>query len=172
MARIRGESRESLSAVRREGDRLGENGQTVIGGLVRFECTWETFRPADCAGVRWLDWDRDYEGVRDFAQDMGHTFTPADWRTAREEGYRYCALIREGRLLSIAAAWHYSETAWEVAAVATRKACRRRGYGKAVVTFVTEYILRSGRTATCTTNRENTAMRRTAEAVGFVLAVH
>jgi len=65
--------------------------------------------------------------------------------------------------------WRYSEEAWEVAAVYTVPAFRRRGYGKAVVSFVTAHILDAGRLATCHTRVDNAAMIATAESVGFRL---
>ena len=64
--------------------------------------------------------------------------------------------------------WRYSETAWEAAAVRTQPDVCRRGYAKAAVSFVTAYILDSGRRATCTTGSDNLAMQRTARSVGFV----
>jgi len=56
---------------------------------------------------------------------------------------------------------------WEVAAVSTAPASRRRGYGKAVVCFVTAHILEQGRKATIFSDSTNVAMRKTAESVGF-----
>ena len=44
---------------------------------------------------------------------------------------------------------------------------RRRGYGQAVVSFVTGHILAAGRLATCSTSSDNLAMQRMAEAFGF-----
>ena len=133
---------------------------------VRYECTRETFHPAERSLVRWLDWDRDLS----LAQALWPAtcpLTPATWREARELGYRYCGAIEHGRIQSIAAVWRYSETAWEVAAVRTLPEARRQGYAQAVVSFVTAHILDAGRRATCTTSWDNVAMQRTAESVGF-----
>ncbi len=46
---------------------------------------------------------------------------------------------------------------------------RRRGYAKRIVSFAAAHILACGRIATCTTERENIAMIRAAESVGFIL---
>ena len=54
-----------------------------------------------------------------------------------------------------------------VAAVSTALAFRQRGYGKAVVCFVTAHILEQGRKATLLTANMNVAMHKTAESVGF-----
>jgi RimJ/RimL family protein N-acetyltransferase len=138
---------------------------------VHYECTRATFRPSTAHRVRWLDWECDY--------DLASTIWPEEsplaretWQEAREMGYRYCGIAARcpaggERLLAIAAVWRYSEMAWEVAAVRTQPDARRRGYSKAVVSFVTAHILDKDRRATCTTGADNTAMQRTAESVGF-----
>ena len=54
-----------------------------------------------------------------------------------------------------------------VAAVSTASAFQRRGYGKAVVSFITHGILDAGRVAFCQTREDNLPMIRTAESVGF-----
>lgn len=137
-----------------------------------YECTPATFRPNTDHPVRWLDWERDYLLARTMWPE-GSPLTRETWLEARELGYRYCGVVVEqpggkSRLLSIAAVWRYSETAWEVAAVRTRPDARRKGYAKATVSFVTADILECGRRATCTTGPDNVAMQRTAESVGFV----
>ena len=133
---------------------------------VRYECTRQTFRPDARYPVRWLDWDQDYALARTMWPDTC-PLTPAVWREARESGYRYCGAIEQQRIVSIAAVWRYSETAWEVAAVRTRPEACMRGYTQAVVSLVTARILDAGKQATCTTARDNVAMQRTAESVGF-----
>jgi predicted GNAT family acetyltransferase len=70
-------------------------------------------------------------------------------------------------IAALAAVWTYSETHWEVAAVSTDPASRQRGYGTAVVCFVTTHILEQGRKATILTRDTNVAMLKTAENVGF-----
>jgi predicted GNAT family acetyltransferase len=90
-----------------------------------------------------------------------------DWEQNRAEGFRYCAIVEHGAIAALAAVWTYSQTHWEVAAVSTAPASRRRGYGKAVVCFVTAHILEQGRKATILTENTNIAMLKTAESVGF-----
>lgn len=138
---------------------------------VHYACTPATFHPDTRYLVRWLDWERDFA--------LAATIWPVEsplareaWHEARELGYRYCGLVRhtcgKPRLLAVAAVWHYSQTAWEVAAVRTQPDARRRGYAKSVVSFITAHILEAGRRATCTTEDDNLAMQKTAESVGFV----
>ena len=138
------------------------------GKLVKLVCTVEQFRPCSTARVRWLDWDRDYSLAEAF-WPVQFPLTRKIWDEAREMGYRYCAIVEEGRIASLAAEYRYSDDAWMVAAVGTAPEYRRRGYAKAVVSFVTGGILRAGRLATCSTREDNMAMIRTAESVGFRL---
>ena len=137
---------------------------TIIS--IEYECTRQTFRPWPNAAVRWLDWDHDYGLAKAMWPELV-PLTREDWLENRRQGFTYCAVVEGQQIHSMAAVWKYCETAWEVAAVGTRPAVRRRGYGKAVVSFVTAYILAAGRLATCSTADNNAAMQRTAESVGF-----
>jgi len=129
-------------------------------------CTPSSFHPTDCSRVRWLDWENDYPLARAYwAQDP--PLLHADWEQNRTEGFRYCAIVEQKAIAALAAFWTYSETHWEVAAVSTAPAFRKRGYGKAVVSFVTAHILDHGRKATLLTRNTNVAMLKTAESVGF-----
>jgi len=134
---------------------------------VNLECTQQTFRPCILYPVRWLDVEQDYELARAI---WFQPLSLESWQDFQVQGYRYCAAIEEGRIVSLAAAWRYSEAAWEAAAVHTVSEARRRGYGKSVVSFVTGHILEAGRVATCLTAAENLPMQRTAMSVGFYTA--
>jgi RimJ/RimL family protein N-acetyltransferase len=133
-------------------------------------CTPDSFRPADCSRVRWLDWENDYSLAQAYwPQDP--PLSREDWEQNRAEGFRYCAIVEHEAIAALAAVWTYSETHWEVAAVSTALAFRQRGYGKAVVCFVTAHILEQGRKATILTESTNVAMLKTAESVGFYRSV-
>ena len=110
--------------------------------------------------------EEDFELARQFGR-QDPPLSREEWSGNRQAGYRYCALILEGRIVAEAAAWSRSDEAWEVAAVYTDPDLRRKGHARAVVSFATAHILSTGRVATCTTNADNTAMIRTAESVGF-----
>ena len=129
-------------------------------------CTPESFRPSDCSRVRWLDWENDYPLARAY-WPQHPPLSREDWEQNRAEGFRYCAIVEREAIAALAAVWTYSETHWEVAAVSTAPASRRRGYGKAVVSFVTAHILEQGRKATILSDSTNVAMRKTAESAGF-----
>ena len=129
-------------------------------------CDMGTFRPADTSKVRWLDWEADFTLAQQF-WPPGVPLSKQDWQQARKDGYRYGAILEEGRIAAIAAERRFSEHAWMVAAVRTAPRLRRRGYGKSVVSFITAHILAAGRTATCGTRDDNVAMISTAESVGF-----
>lgn len=129
-------------------------------------CTPDSFRPSDCSRVRWLDWESDYPLARAYwPQDP--PLSREDWEQNRPDGFRYCAIVEQEAIAALAAVWMYSQTHWEVAAVSTAPASRKRGYGKAVVCYVTAHILGQGRKATLLTESGNAAMLKTAESVGF-----
>lgn len=133
---------------------------------VGYKCTREDFRPAIMHPVRWLDWEQDLEMARELWGMEPEPFRGM-WNEAREQGYQYCAVIEEGKIIARAAVWRYSDTAWELAAVFVREDHQRRGYGKSVCSCATATILDAGRIATCHTRTDNLAMRRTAESIGF-----
>ena len=129
-------------------------------------CALDSFRPADCSRVRWLDWENDYPLARAYwPQDS--PLPQEDWEQNRADGFRSCAIVEHEAIAALAAVWTYSQTHREVAAVSTAPAFRKRGYGKAVVCFVTAHILEQGRKATILTESGNAAMLKTAESVGF-----
>jgi ribosomal protein S18 acetylase RimI-like enzyme len=132
-------------------------------------CTEETFRPFHMDCVRWWSWSEweDYYRMTDGMWPSSSPHTREDWEHARREGYTYCAAIVDGRNVATAAVWRRSDDEWEVAAVGTAPGFRRRGYGKAVVSFITDHIIAHGRTATIGARPGNVAMLETARSVGF-----
>ena len=132
-----------------------------------FQCTSETFRPCPAENVRWLGTWEEYIPVAREAGYEQSPFSRAEWDEAGAEGFCYCAAIEGGRIVAMAAVWTRSEDEWEVAAVGTPPPQRRRGHGKAVVSFVTAHILQAGRVVTCSTRPDNAAMIATLESVGF-----
>ena len=140
---------------------------TADAACVHLECGRQTFRPAPDGRVRWLDRDSDFDLAHEAWQFNGIAITRADWDDWHGEGYRYCGIVENHRLIASAAVWAYSPAAWELAAVHTRHAYRRRGYARAVCSFATAHILGHARTATCTTLADNTPMLELAASLGF-----
>jgi GNAT superfamily N-acetyltransferase len=134
---------------------------------VSLECTSETFVPVLDPRVRWLDEEADFALAREAWEARGVPMTLADWGEAHGRGFRYCGIVEDERLVAVAAAWTYSPTAWELAAVQTREGYSSRGYSKAVCSFATAHILASGRKATCHTRADNAPMLRVARSLGF-----
>lgn len=132
------------------------------------KCTKGSFQPCRDPRVRWLDMQNDFDLAVECWRRAGRLLSLEDWQKAHADGYQYCAITEDSAIVAIAAAWKYSEEAWEVAAVGVAESHRRQGLGRAVVSFVTEHILSSGRLATCTTGENNEAMIQTARSVGFV----
>jgi predicted GNAT family acetyltransferase len=138
-----------------------------VDGMISLVCNKQDLVPADATGIHWLDPEADYLLAKAYWRGRGQELSRETWEEAHAAGYRYAALLREGQILSCAAAWRYSDHAWEVAAVGTLPAFRRQGYATRVVAFVTAYILAASRVATCHTAEDNAAMRATARRVGF-----
>ena len=134
--------------------------------MLEFACTSDTFRPVAHDRVRWLDQEKDFALFRAIRVPIEPP-TREEWDSWHQGGFRYCALVQNGEIVSVAAAWRRSEAAWEVAAVWTHPDFRGRGHAKAVCSFVTSYILNSGRIATCGTREDNAPMIRVVEALGF-----
>jgi RimJ/RimL family protein N-acetyltransferase len=137
-------------------------------------CTRETFRPCPSEGARWWQVE-DWAAARDAHQEMwprddGWTFwSEEEWRRLYSEGYRYCDLLVDGRAVATAGLWPRTSEEWGPIAVGTAPAHRNKGYGKAIVSFVTRTILDAGRTAVIVTREDNAPMRRVAEVLGYEL---
>jgi RimJ/RimL family protein N-acetyltransferase len=134
-------------------------------------CTAESFRPVDPGNTRWwsrADW-RDYYAATDGALGWGNSPHPkGDWEQLYDEGHRFCdTLDQTGRAVAMAGLWPRTDDAWEVIAVGVAAGRMNRGLGRAVVSFVTDEILRHGRRATITTRKDNPAMQRAARAIGY-----
>ena len=61
----------------------------------------------------------------------------------------------------------YSFNAWEVADVRTAKQYRGNGYAGQVCSFVLDYIIGHGKTATIRTEEDNIKMQRVITKLGF-----
>lgn len=135
---------------------------------IGFVCNKETFKPVAYDMVRWLDQDKDFQLFRDMNMNPSvEPITREEWDDAHKQGYHFCAIIKDNRIVACAAVWKYSESSWEVAAVGTKKEFRCRGYAKAVCSFVTSYILNNGRQATCHTEENNIPMIKVLESLNF-----
>ncbi len=141
---------------------------------VFYACTTENFRPRTRHKVRWLNPHKDYPLARAYWLTGGSgDLSEENWQEAHNLGYSYAAVVdgedQQARILSIAAVLRYSEAAWELAAVSTNDPeLRRKGYSTSVCSFVTQYILGTGRIATVSTGITNEAMQKTAEKIGFL----
>ena len=69
---------------------------------INLKCVADTFCPHQSRAVRWLDVEADYQFARDF---WPFPISPEDWRSFRDEGYQYCAVVENTRIISIAAVW-------------------------------------------------------------------
>jgi predicted GNAT family acetyltransferase len=133
---------------------------------VKLRCTKRTFRPILSEKTRW--WAKD-----DWREHRTATYPPflahhkKTWDRLYRQGYRFCATLKKGRIIAAAGLWPRYKDCWEVIAVGVKHGMRSKGLGRAIVAFVTDEILKTGRMATLTTNINNIAMQRAARAVGF-----
>jgi GNAT superfamily N-acetyltransferase len=121
----------------------------------------------DLQPVRWIT-DGDLEALAEpFRAGQDRLWSPGEWSELKEQGFLYAGHFRGNRLCVIAGVWKRERDVWEVIAVATRDEYQRSGLAKAVVHFVADYILSTGRVASYTTTNDNIASIRTALSVGF-----
>ena len=78
---------------------------------VSLECTLETFVPVQDSRVRWLEQESDFNLVRECWQNARLSITRGDWDDWYNQGYRYCGIVEDHRLIALAAAWVYSRSA-------------------------------------------------------------
>lgn len=139
---------------------------------VNLVCTKKSFKKHPSEITRWWsvgDW-AEHCRTTENALGWGNPCLPEDeWIQLYNEGYRYCASLENNRALAIAGLWPRTPDAWEVIAVAVRKGQMNKGHGKSIVSFVTEEILATVREATISTRKDNVAMIKAAQSVGFTV---
>ena len=138
---------------------------------IRFQCTKDSFKGASHSCIMEFDAYENFEQLSNFyvSFDKNLIFT--------KEAYFKGGIPRElwndyviwdnGKIVSRAAIWKYSPTAWEVAAVSTLPEHRCKGYGEMLVSHCTAIILQNRKVATCTTDSQNITMRNLIEKVGY-----
>lgn len=135
---------------------------------VKLTCRPESFRTIETTGVRWLDWDADFELARQTWVAKSLDLSRSDWLDFGPMGYRFCAYVEQGSVLALASEFRFSDTAWMLAGVQTLESHRLRGLGTKVSAFVTASILEAGKFATCETAWDNVPMLKTAARLGYV----
>ena len=138
---------------------------------IKYKCTKDSFKGSSYSCVMEFDAYENFEALSEFyvSFDKNLVFS--------KEAYFAGGISRDlwddyviwdnGKIVSRAAIWKYSQTAWEVAAVSTLPEYRGKGYGAMVVRHCAAIILEHGKVATSTTSDTNTAMRRILENTGF-----
>lgn len=146
---------------------------TYQGHRRRYRVGWETFRPADTAGVRLLT-EADEERVRRFAE-QGEEITYTHYfryqmenlRAGREGlGLQSWGRFEGSQLVAVAVA---SRAAQEVVWVHTLPDQRGRGYGRAVVSAATEWLLTQAGQAYYSLDQGHRASQRLCESLGYQL---
>ena len=132
-----------------------------------FVCTKETFRPVAHDIVRWLEQNKDFHLVQAWMEEQCFGPLSRDEWDEWHKDCRFCAVVENGEIVSIAHAWKSSESNWIVAGVYTKKESRCKGYAKAVCSLVTSHILSCRDKALCYTKDHNIPMIKVLESLGF-----
>ena len=138
---------------------------------MKYKCTKDSFKGASHSCVMEFDAYENFDQLSDFYVSFDKSLVFS------KEAYFQGGIPRDiwddyviwesGKIVSRAAIWKYSPTAWEVAAVSTLPEHRGKGYAEMLVSHCTAIILRNGKVATCTTADNNLTMRRLLEKVGW-----
>ena len=138
---------------------------------IKFQCTKDSFKGSLHPCVMEFDVYENFEQLSDFyvSFDKSLVITKEEYfmGVIHRELWDDYVILDNGKIVSRAAIWKYSPTAWEVAAVSTSPEHRGKGYGEMLVSHCTAIILRNGKIATFTTNDQNITMRKLIEKAGF-----
>lgn len=89
------------------------------------------------------------------------------WNEMFKEGTMYFLLYVKDSPIGRGGVEKYSDNAWEAADIRVAKDYRNRGYGKEILYFLSEYILKHVKTATCRTEEDNFPMKRVIASMGY-----
>ena len=117
--------------------------------------------------IRWLSVD-DYDLFCEHLKLCGQrVLKRKNWEKAYADGTKYCGLFINGEMVCRACVEKYSLNAWEVGDVRTVCSYRGNGYAHQVCSFVLQYILQQGKTATIRTEEDNKVMQIVITDLGF-----
>lgn len=140
---------------------------------IKFQCTNDSFKGSLHPCVEEFDAYENFEKLSEFyiSFDKSLVFTKETYFKGGipRELWNDYVIWDNGKIVSRAAIWKYSPTAWEVAAVSTLPKYRGKGYGEMLVSHCTAIILQNEKMATCTTDSQNIIMRNLIEKVGFTI---
>ena len=131
------------------------------------------FEPTEKSEIRWLKQPDDLYPMHLFAKDRNPdaVFNEKEsldfFQKWYDKGCIYCALFVDERIVATAAVEKYSIDKWETGDVRVLRSERNKGYAKQICYFVTKFILKNGKTATCCTEEDNIAMQKVIHALGF-----
>ena len=111
-----------------------------------------------------LNWRKDLDLIRRFYARFGHTVDPDGFGPYVGSPL---ALLRDGGIVCFAIPLSFREGETEIGGVATVPEMRNKGFCKALLYEAAFRILREGKAATLTTEKDNLPMQRAAEAIGM-----
>ena len=114
--------------------------------------------------VRNLDWHKDLAMIQRFYARFNSTVNPDDFGLYVGSPL---AIIQYGEIVVFAIPMSFREGETEIGGVATVPDQRNKGYCKTLLSEMALRILKSGKSATLTTEKDNLPMQKAAEAIGM-----
>ena len=118
--------------------------------------------------IRWLNPDDRSVFNAHLLLSLQKPLSGKRWNSILNAGIFYCGLFSEDRMVARACIEKLTDRYWEISDVRVVPVCRNRGYATAICSFVINEILESGRIPTIRTERNNAAMRRVIQKLGFL----
>lgn len=111
-----------------------------------------------------LDWYADLAMIQRFYARFNQTVNPDEL-----DQYVGCplAIIKDGEIASFAVPLSFREGETEIGGVTTVPDLQNKGYCKALISEMAFRILKEGKAATLTTEKDNLLMQRAAESIGM-----
>ena len=123
----------------------------------------ELRRGRSCSVVR-LDWRADLAMIQSFYARFGRTVRPDEFGPYVGAPL---AVVQDGGIVSFAIPLSFREGETEIGGVATVPGRRNEGYCRALLSEMASGILKEGKAATLTTEKDNLPMRKAAEGIGM-----
>lgn len=111
-----------------------------------------------------LDWRKDLPMIQRFYARFNSTVNPDDFGPYVGSPL---AIIQDGDIVCFAIFLSFREGETEIGGVATVPDQRNKGYCKTLLSEMALRILKSGKSATLTTEKDNLPMQKAAEAIGM-----
>ncbi len=117
--------------------------------------------------IRWLNPDERSVFNAHLRLSLQKPLSGKRWNSILNADISYCGLFTEDKMVARACIEKQTDRYWEISDVRVAPVYRNRGYATALCSFVAHEILESGRIPTIRTERDNAAMRKVIQKLGF-----